>query len=110
MRKTYTIDKMRFDERRYVVVDFINRLDDFNEFVKEFEMSNTDRYHSPILRFEKPVDGWGFQRYTDVVKSVLYCFVSDTVVIRHYETEDEDEEHKRLARENAGESEALGDA
>jgi len=85
MRKSYKIDRMRFDERRYVTIDFLNRLDEFNDFIKEYEMSDSGKYHTPIIEFEKPLDGWGHKRYKDSVKRVLYCFVTSDVLVRCFE-------------------------
>jgi len=77
---TYLIDRMTFDERKYVTIDFLNKLDDYFSFCKEFDKSK----RTPMIRFDKPVDGWGVQRYKDAVNTVRYVFVSPNIIVRHF--------------------------
>lgn len=77
---TYLIDRMSFDEKKFVTIDFLNRLDDYFDFVKEFENARL----SPMIRFDKPADGWGFQKYKDTVFTVRYVLCAPNIMIRHF--------------------------
>lgn len=77
---TYVIDRLAFDERKYFTINFLNRLDEYFAFVYEFDSSRL----SPMMRFDKPVDGWEFQKYKDTVNTVRYVIVTPNILVRHF--------------------------
>lgn len=77
---TYVIDRLAFDERKYFTIDFLNRLSEYFSFVQDFDRSRI----SPMMKFDKPVDGWGVQRYKDAVNTVRYVIVTPNILVRHF--------------------------